>query len=88
MTTAEPAGGEVNSLGLCEQPWCDRPAVAYVSGPTLGRSPRLTVIAGARAAQLAASIGRDTFGALQCVDCLMAAAEDCVGHVPAGPVRA
>lgn len=70
-------------LGLCEAAWCWRPAVAYVSGPTLGRSPRLTVIAGERAAVLA---GGRTYGALRCVDCVLAAVEDCVGHVPAGPV--
>jgi hypothetical protein len=80
------AAGE---LGPCEQPWCERPAVAYVSGPTLGRSPRVTVIAGDRAAQLAAAAtGLDTYGALRCVDCVVAAVEDCVGHVPAGPVAA
>ena len=75
-------------LGPCEQPWCDRPAVAYVSGPTLGRSPRLLVVAGERAGLLAAAVtGLDTHGALRCVDCVLAAVEDCVGHVPAGPVR-
>jgi hypothetical protein len=81
-----PAAGD---LGPCEAAWCFRPAVAYVSGPTLGRSPRVTVIAGERAAQLAAAnTGLDTYGALRCVDCVLAAVEDCVGHVPAGPVRA
>ncbi len=81
-----PAAGD---LGPCEQPWCDRPAVAYVSGPTLGRSPRLAVIAGERAVVLAAAhTGLDTYGALRCVDCLVNAVVDCVGHVPVGPVPA
>lgn len=76
-------------LGPCEQPWCDRPAVAYVSGPTLGRSPRLLIVAGERAAQLAAAAtGLDTYGALRCLDCAAGALEDTVGHVPAGPVPA
>lgn len=75
-------------LGPCERPLCDRPAVAYVSGPTLGRSPRLTVIAGERAEMMRnlAAAGLDTYGAMQCLEHLVDAVEDCVGHVPAGPV--
>lgn len=73
-------------LGPCEQPWCDRPAVAYVSGPTRGRSPRVTVIAGERVGQLAAAAtGLDTYGALRCIDCVVVAVEETTGHVPAGP---
>lgn len=82
---ATPAG----ELGLCEQPWCDRPAAAYVAGPTLGRSPRVTVIGGERAAQLAretpGEVATMTYGAMQCVDCLLATVEAAVGHGPAGP---
>jgi hypothetical protein len=74
-------------LGECEADWCDRPAVAYASGPTLGRSPRLLLVAGERAAQLAAaSTERGTYGVRRCADCLVALVDQLVGHAPAGAV--
>lgn len=80
-------------LGECQQPWCSQPAVAYVSGPTLGRSPRVTVIGGERAAQMAEKLAAPAdadltafmYGAMQCIDCVLDAVTRATGHEPVGP---
>jgi hypothetical protein len=51
----------------CRTPMCDRPAVLYAAGPTLGDSPRLTFIAGVRAGVL--ETADVTAGSAVCVDC-------------------
>lgn len=82
-------GPVAGDLGPCEVAWCFRTAVVYVSGPTLGPSPRVLLVAGERAAQLsAARTGLDTFGNLRCVECAQHAVEDAVGHMPVGPAPA
>lgn len=64
--------GPLSDLGRCMDGWCDRPAVVYVVGPTLAASPRITVIAGPRAAQLATG---DGVPHVRCVECALFAVE-------------
>lgn len=59
-------------LGPCMDGWCDRPAVVYLAGPYTGSSPRITVIAGPRAAQLATG---DGVTHVRCVECALFAVE-------------
>ena len=47
----------MTGLGPCMSGWCERDADVYVAGPTLGRSPRVIVISGERAEQLAPEHG-------------------------------
>jgi hypothetical protein len=69
-------GGAVADFGICAADYCDREAKVYCAGPTLGPSPRLTIIGGVRGAHLAAS--EDFHGALEvrCVDCAIALVEE------------
>lgn len=55
----------------CGNDICGRPGVVYMAGPTLGSSPRLTFIAGKRAAELATPHPDNVCGPLQlrCWDC-------------------
>jgi len=62
-------------LGPCAAPWCDRPAVVYMAGPTYGRSPRLLLIGGQRAAEL---MQGDPL-AVRCLDCVCWAVGDVSG---------
>jgi hypothetical protein len=73
-------GANAPDLGPCASDWCDRPAVVYVSGPTCGTSPRVTIIGGARAMVLAEQV---TALSVRCLDCAVHAVED----VAAGMVR-
>lgn len=59
-------------LGRCMDGWCDRPAVLYIAGPYYGESPRITVVAGPRAAQLAGGSGVTN---LRCIECALFAVE-------------
>lgn len=67
-------------LGPCASGWCDRPAVVYVAGPTYGASPRVTIIGGVRAAELAEDVA---VLSVRCLDCAVHAVED----VASGSVR-
>jgi hypothetical protein len=60
-------------LGPCGYDWCDRPAAVYVAGPTLGKSPRVTIIGGRRPAELAVLLG---VLSLRCLDCAVHAVEE------------
>jgi hypothetical protein len=73
-------GSNVPDLGPCASGWCDRPAVVYVSGPTCGTSPRVTIIGGERALILTEQV---TALSVRCLDCAVHAVED----VAAGSVR-
>ncbi len=74
-------GCGVTDLGPCLSGWCGRDGVVYVSGPTLGRSPRVLVIAGERAQELAA--GEHGVN-VRCVDCAFDAVAQAAGVQPAG----
>lgn len=76
----------MTDLGQCMDGFCTRDAAVYVVGPTLGTSPRITVIAGPRAAELAAS----STGALnlRCEECAMFEVERVVREMtPHSPAR-
>lgn len=68
----------MTDLGPCMSGFCNNDARVYVFGPTLGASPRLLVIAGTRAAQLADSPA----GALN------ALCGDCAGQILDGMLAA
>lgn len=76
------AGNAVTALGPCAGPWCDRPAAVYVIGPTLGRSPRLIVIGGDRALELASRPDGTGWEQVRCLDCAAHAVEDVVQRHP------
>jgi hypothetical protein len=52
--------------------WCGNAATVYLAGPTLGPSPRLTIVAGTRAVQMID--GAQSMGA-HCLDCAVHAVE-------------
>ncbi len=70
----------MTDLGLCLSGWCDREAVVWVAGPTLGPSPRLTVVGGVRASELSSG----ELGVLgpRCLECAFAAVEEVASPLP------
>lgn len=69
----------------CTNGYCTADAVFYVSGPTLGRSPRILLVGGERARELLA--GPLGAGAGLCADCASLLVEGAAGApIPlAGP---
>lgn len=59
----------VPALGPCAVMWCFRPAVAYVFA-TVGRSARITVVTGPRAATLGGTSPEGFLGA-RCAECAL-----------------
>lgn len=56
--------------------WCDAPATLYVYGPTMGSSPRLTVIGGVRAAEMTTDSEPSAFAlGARCTDCAVTLVE-------------
>jgi hypothetical protein len=68
----------LTALGPCRSARCDEPATVYVAPIHLARSPRVTIIAGERAAQLATGDGADL---VRCVGCAMVVVEQIAGGV-------
>ncbi len=66
----------MTDLGPCMAGWCGRAGAVYVSGPTYGRSPRVLVIGGVRAAELAAG---ERGVNVRCVDCALDAVVQAAG---------
>ncbi len=63
-------------LGPCMNGWCDNAATLYVYGPTMGSSPRLTVIGGARAADMTSDSAPSDFAlGARCTDCAVTLVE-------------
>jgi hypothetical protein len=60
--------------------WCGRDGAVYVAGPTYGRSPRVLVIAGVRAGELAA--GEHGVN-VRCLDCALDVVVQAAGVEPA-----
>jgi hypothetical protein len=68
----------------CRTPLCDRPAVVYLGGPTLGRSSRLLILGGPRASLLTkpAALGA---GHASCAECAHDAVDELLRQVQAEP---
>jgi hypothetical protein len=64
--------------------WCERDGAVYVSGPTYGRSPRVLVIAGQRAVELAS--GEHGVN-VRCLDCAIDAVVQAAGVEAVRPAR-
>lgn len=77
-----------HDLGPCMNGWCDSPATVHVFGPTMGPSPRITIVGGVRAAEMTADgVPSDSALGARCTDCAVALVE-AVGKTPRAEVTA